>query len=622
MISNSKIDQIPKFVVVGHVDHGKSSFIGRLIFDLRLINKSQIQELERVSSKRGLEFEPAFLLDALQSERDQGVTIDTTQIFFKTKKRNYIFIDSPGHKEFIKNMITGASSADLAFLIVDAHEGVKEQTKKHAYLLKLLGIKNVISVVNKMDKYKFSEKKFLEIRNELDIFLNKINIKPISTVPISAKYGDNIFIKSKKTKWFKEKTCVELMDDFKIYEISNSHDFRFPVQDIYKIEDKRVIVGRIESGNVSINDELLFLPSNEKVKIQSFEGWPKAKKKYSMGECVALTLSEQIFIDKGNLACHPEKPPKLMHTFECNLFWLNKRPLKKKQKFLLKINTGEYQITVEKIINVFDTKNLKKKKNQIKVNKNEICELILHSPQLIPMDDFTSNQKTGRFCLLNEDEIVAGGIINVKNFPNQIKNKTQIEENITPVNFSVKEVDRISKLNHRPGIIWLTGLSGSGKTTIAREVEKKLFMKDFNVFVLDGDNLRLGLNKGLKFSPEDRTENIRRTGEVAKLFTQAGFIVIVSLISPYKSERKKVRDLRPEVFREIFIKASLNECMKRDTKGLYLKVKKGKIKNFTGFDSPYEEPEKPDLILDTEKESIEESVSNLINFITRNFEIT
>ena len=224
--------------------------------------------------------------------------------------------------------------------------------------------------------------------------------------------------------------------------------------------------------------------------------------------------------------------------------------------------------------------------------------------------------------MLNEDEIVAGGIINVKNFPNQIKNKTQIEENITPVNFSVKEVDRISKLNHRPGIIWLTGLSGSGKTTIAREVEKKLFMKDFNVFVLDGDNLRLGLNKGLKFSPEDRTENIRRTGEVAKLFTQAGFIVIVSLISPYKSERKKVRDLRPEVFREIFIKASLNECMKRDTKGLYLKVKKGKIKNFTGFDSPYEEPEKPDLILDTEKESIEESVSNLINFITRNFEIT
>ena len=621
MVSDINVDKIPKLVVVGHVDHGKSSFIGRLIFDLGLITKSQTQELKKISSKRGLEFEHAFLLDALQSERDQGVTIDTTQIFFKTKKRNYIFIDSPGHKEFIKNMITGASSADLAFLIVDAYEGVKEQTKKHAYLLKLLGIKNVISLINKMDKFKFSEKKFLEIKNELDFFLNKINVIPISTIPISARFGDNIYTKSKKTKWFKEKTCVELMDDFEIKEISKSYDFRFPVQDIYKIKDKRIVVGRIESGNISINDELLFLPSNEKVKILSFEGWPKAKKKYSAGECIALTLAEQIFVDKGNLACHPDKPPKLMHTFECNLFWLSEKPLQQKQKFLMKINTGEYQITVEKIMSVFDTNNLKKKNNVLKVKKNEICELTLHSAQLIPMDDFTYNQKTGRFCLLSEEEIVAGGIINVQNFPNQIKNKIQSEENIIPENFSVKEVDRISKLNHRPGIIWLTGLSGAGKTTIAREVEKRLFMKNYNVFVLDGDNLRLGLNKGLKFSPDDRTENIRRTGEVAKLFTQAGFIIIVSLISPYKSERKKARDLRPEVFKEIFVKASLNECIKRDTKGLYSKVKKGVIKNFTGFDSPYEEPVNPDLILDTEKESIDESVLNLTNFITKNFEI-
>ena len=622
MVSDLNVDKIPKIVVVGHVDHGKSSFIGRLIYDLGVITKSQAQELKKVSSKRGLEFEHAFLLDALQSERDQGITIDTTQIFFKTRKRNYIFIDSPGHKEFIKNMITGASSADLAFLIVDANEGVKEQTKKHAYLLRLLGIKNVISLINKMDKFKFSQKKFLEIKNELDIFLNKINIIPISTIPISARFGDNICSKSKETKWFKDKTCVELMDDFEIKEISKSYDFRFPVQDIYKIEDKRIVVGRIESGNVSINDELLFLPSNEKVKIQSFENWPKSKKKYSAGECIAMTLAEQIFVDKGNLACHPDKPPKLMHTFECNLFWLSEKPLQQKQKFQMKINTGEYQITVEKIMSVFDTNNLKKKNDVLKVKKNEICELTLHSAQLIPMDDFTYNQKTGRFCLLSEKEIVAGGIVNVQNFPNQIKNKTQIEENIIPENFSVKEVDRISKLNHRPGIIWLTGLSGSGKTTIAREVEKKLFIKSYNVFVLDGDNLRLGLNKGLKFSPEDRTENIRRTGEVAKLFTQAGFIVVVSLISPYKSERKKARDLRPEVFKEIFVKASLNECIKRDAKGLYSKVKKGKIKNFTGFDSPYEEPEKPDLILDTEKESIDESVSNLTNFIIKNFEIT
>jgi len=621
MKKKSKIIEIPKVVIVGHVDHGKSSFIGRLMHDLNQVPEGKYEELKEVSKKRGIEFEYAFLLDALQAERDQGVTIDTTQIFFKTLKRNYVFIDAPGHKEFIRNMITGASSANIAILIVDVNEGIKEQTKKHAYLLKLLGIDEVIVLFNKMDKIHFDKKKFLKVFNQLTEFLKKINVSIVSSIPISAKYGDNIVIKSKKMIWYKDRVFVDVLDECKSNTSSSSEEFRMPVQDIYKVGDKRIIVGRIESGKVSKNDELLILPSNEEVKISSFEVWPKSKKEYEAGECVGITLKDQIFVDKGNLISHKFDAPKLMKSFEASVFWLSKNYLKTKKKYLMKINTGEYLVSVEKIKNVLDTNSLDSNYSSESVKKNEICELILHSSQLIPMDDFKTNKKTGRFCLLDEEEIVAGGIVSIENFPDQ-KNLTEsIDSNIVPVDFSVKEVDRIAKLKHRPAIIWLTGLSGSGKSTIAKEIERRLFLKNYNVFVLDGDNLRLGLNKGLSFTPDDRMENIRRTGEVASLFSQAGFVVLVSLISPYKSERKRVRDMRPEIFKEIFVRASLKECSKRDIKGLYSKAKKGEIKNFTGISSPYEEPEKPDLTLETERESVDESVSKLESFIINKFGI-
>ena len=613
------VNSIPKIVIVGHVDHGKSSFIGRLIHDLGQVPDGKYDELKRVCERRGGEFEYAYLLDALQTERDQGVTIDTTQIFFKTKKSNYVFIDAPGHKEFIRNMITGASSADLALLIVDVAEGIKEQTKKHAYILKILGIKGVICLFNKMDKINYDKKIFLRIKKELTIFLKKLDVSLINSIPISAKFGENLVTKSKKMNWYKKQPFIEILDNFKINDHLESKNFRLPVQDIYKSNDKRIIVGRVESGKVSINDKILFSPSNEEVSIKSFEAWPKAKNFYSAGECVGFTIDEQIFVDTGNMVSHKKNPPKLMHTFESNVFWIGGKKLLKKKKYYMKINTGEYLVSVEKILNVIDTNTLNANKNPTAVNKNEICELVLYSPQLIPMDDFSTNPRTGRFCLLDEEEIVAGGIVNIKNFPDQRENKNETISNIVPFDYSVKEIDRISKLSHRPGIVWLTGLSGSGKSTIAKEIEKRLFMRDYNVFILDGDNLRLGLNKGLSFSPDDRTENIRRTGEVAKLFSQAGFIVIVSLISPYKSERKKARDIRPEIFKEVYIKASLEECIKRDTKGLYLKARKGEIENFTGISSPYEEPEKPDLVIDTEKDQINRSVDKLENFVINEF---
>ena len=619
MTNNFDNSEVPKVVVVGHVDHGKSSFIGRFMYDIGEVLEEKVNELKKASEKRGVDFEFAFLLDALQAERDQGITIDTTRIFFKTKKRKYVFIDAPGHKEFIRNMITGASSADIAILIVDVYEGIKQQTKKHAYLLKLLGFENVITLYNKMDKINYDETKYLKTKAELDKFLGEIGIKCNFSIPISSKRGDNLVKKSKKNMgWYLNPSFVDILDSYKISEINTSEFIRFPVQDIYKVGEKRIIVGRIESGKIKKGTRLTFLPSNESVDVKTIEVWPKAKKEYMIGDCIGITLSEQIFVDRGNMASDDLNPPKLTNRFESNIFWLSEKKISLEKKYLMKINTGEYEISVNKIKKVIDTETLNIKKN-INVKKNDVCELVIHSSQLIPMDDYSFNKSTARFCLLDEEEIVAGGIIDLKNYPDQREIKGLAKKNVTPESYSISEIDRSIKLNHRPGIIWLTGLSGAGKSTIAKNVEKRLFQKNINVFSLDGDNLRIGLNKNLNFSPEDRTENIRRTSEVAKLFTQAGFIVLVSLISPYRSERKKARDIRPELFREIYIKASVEVCSKRDVKGLYAKAVRGEIKNFTGISSPYEAPEKPNLVLDTSKETVEQSVNRLESYILSEF---
>ena len=317
-------DEVLNIVIVGHVDHGKSSFVGRLLYDIGEINDEKVNELKKASQKRGVDFEFAFLLDALQDERDQGITIDTTRIFLN-QKRKYVFIDAPGHKEFIKNMITGASSADIAILIVDVYEGIKQQTKKHAYLLKLLGVEKVITVFNKMDKIKYDQKLYIKIKSDLDSFLSGLGISLITDIPVSSKIGDNVVKKSKNMPWFSGIPFIDILDNFENSSSVASQHIRFPVQDIYKIGDKRVIVGKIELGSISKGIDLLFLPSNERAKVKSLEIWPKAKKKYFAGDSVGITLDEPIFVDKGNLASDLISPPKLMNRFESNMFWLSEK---------------------------------------------------------------------------------------------------------------------------------------------------------------------------------------------------------------------------------------------------------------------------------------------------------
>ena len=615
------LDQILKIVIVGHVDHGKSTLIGRLLYNLKQIKDGKFEEINEICKTRGKEFEWAFLMDSLQTERNQGITIDTSQIFFKTKKRNYVLIDAPGHKEFIRNMITGASSADIAILIIDAEEGVKEQTKKHCYLLKILGISEVLVVINKMDKINFDEEKYNNVLKKIKNYLSNLKTNPFNFIPISAKRGDNISSDSKNTKWYKGKNLVEILDNYSFHRNFSDLPLRIPIQDIYKIKEKRIIVGRIESGVLKKNDIIFISPENKKTVVNSIETWPYENIEIAFADqCIGFTVKDQLFLERGNIISHQKNLPFLVNTFEANIFWISNKKLDLRKFYSLRLGTLEIKVSIQEIKKVVDTDNLKTKNKSI-VNKNDVAEVIILSHTLIPVDNFKDNPRLGRFNLFDDFETVGGGIINLSNSSDQRVLTNKNNNNVTPFNYEISNTDRISKLSHRPGIVWLTGLSGSGKSTIANEIEKIFFLKGFKVFILDGDNLRNGLNKDLGFSPRDRMENIRRTAEVASLFSSAGFLVITCLISPYRSERGKAKSIKPDIFKEIYVKASLAECIQRDPKGLYALAKKGKIKNFTGIDAPYEEPNNPDLVLDTENNSLKKIIHKLEQFILGEFGI-
>ena len=540
-----------RVIIVGHVDHGKSTLIGKLLSDLNQIQEEKINDIKQICKTRGLKFEWAFLLDALKTERDQGITIDTTQIFFKSDIRNYVFIDAPGHKEFLKNMITGATSAQLAILIIDGQEGIQEQTKRHVYLLSLLGIKNVIVVINKMDLINYDKNKFADLETQITRYLKSINIKIMAIIPVSAWNGDNI-VRKKSLRWYGGKTLLEVLDQFKDKAVNHLKPLRFVVQDIYKIDEKRILVGRVESGKLKKKSEYVISPSNTKVSIRSFQIWPKSiKNEYVSGECIGLELNEKIFVEKGNIISEITKPPSLVNIFEARIFWFSNQRLQINKKYKIKINTTDYDITFSKIKKIINIDDLTEKKND-DVQKNNVADVLIESESILCLDNFELVNNTGKFSLIDQFEVVGGGVVKSASKSDLTDSKLNINENVKSEDFFVNEIDRILKVGHRPGILWLTGLSGSGKSTIAKEVEKKLFLKGYNIFSLDGDNLRHGLNRDLDFMPESRVENIRRTAEVASLFVSAGFIVLISLISPYKRDRKKARAIRPEVFKEIF----------------------------------------------------------------------
>lgn len=609
-----------KIVIVGHVDHGKSTLIGRLFYETDSLPEGKLEQIQNQCKKRGMPFEYSFLLDALQAERDQGITIDTTQIWFKTVKRNYTIIDAPGHKEFLKNMVSGAANSEAAVLVIDAKEGVKEQSKRHGYLLSLLGVNQVAVAVNKMDLINYDEVKYNEIVQEYTNYLASINVKASYFIPISGREGDNITKASDNTTWYKGPSVLEALDEFTPKPTLEELPLRISVQDVYKFDERRIIAGRIESGKVKVGDKILFSPSNTIVKVNSIETWPESDKKSAIaGESVSLTLSDQIFAERGQIISHIENPPTLQNNFRAKLFWLGDKPLSKDKKYLLKISTAEYQVEVKEIERIIDTDNLSNVSENREVPKNAVAEVIFRIKGIAALDEFAENAQLGRFVIVEDYRTVGGGNIDLRGFASQRVVHDPSEKNLYPFDANVSQQKRALANGHKGGVLWFSGLSGAGKSTIANALQQRLFAKGYQVYVLDGDNIRNGLNSDLSFSNADRSENIRRVGEVAALFADAGIIAITAFISPFKSDRDKARVAAKGNYHSIYIKADVETCAKRDPKGLYDRAKKGEIQNFTGISSAFEEPDNADLIVDTKELSIDEAVEKVYAYIERNF---
>lgn len=610
-----------KIVIVGHVDHGKSTLVGRLFYDTGSLPDGKYEQIQQMCQKRGMPFEWSFLMDALQAERDQGITIDTTQIWFKTDKRDYVIIDAPGHKEFLKNMVTGAASSDAALLIIDAKEGVREQSKRHGYLLHLLGVRQIAVLVNKMDMVDYSEERFREIERDYTAYLNEIGVTPTYFVPISARAGDCIVNESDKMSWYKGPSVTQALDHFKPSAPSDEQPLRLAVQDVYKFDERRIIAGRIESGSLSVGDELLFSPSNTRVTVASIESWntKELPQTASAGESVGITLSDQIFVERGHVASHVESAPKLTNVFKARIFWLGHKPLEVGKRYKLKLNTAEHLAEVKSIETVIQPDTLERKASSV-VERSYVAEVVFRVRGMAVVDDFIDNARMGRFVIIQDFDVVGGGIIDMNDFADLRVAKTEAKsQNIFTTETGISAEQRAVANGHTGGILWFTGLSGAGKSTIASELERQLFARGYRVYVLDGDNLRNGLNSDLGFSPDDRTENIRRAGEVAALFAKAGVIVIASFISPYGEDRRRARAASPDHFNLVYIKADVETCEKRDVKGLYKKARQGEIKNFTGISAPYEEPVNSDIEVDTANRSIEECVDQLVQYVEREF---
>ena len=609
-------------VIAGHVDHGKSTLIGRLLHDTDSLTEGKMTAVKAMSERRGMPLEYAFLLDALQAERDQGITIDTTQVLFNSKKRSYLIIDAPGHKEFLKNMISGAAQADAGVVVIDVEEGIQEQSRRHCYLLRLLGLKEIIIVVNKMDLIEYSQRKFNRLKKQIVDYLSEIDLDCKAVVPISARDGEGLIDLSEKMPWYTETNFIDTLDQLPEVNPTNDLPTRLPIQDVYKFDERRIIAGRIESGTLKIGDELLFTPSNKRAAIESFEVWnaKDQKTKAIAGESVGIILNEEIFIERGHIASLSTDAPIETNVFRGKVFWIGNKPIIAGDRLKIKIGTAEHISEVQSIENKIDLSSLEAI-DVDRLEKNDIGEVVFRTKSTVALDPFEKNHRTGRFVLINEYETVGGGIVSMQGYADQRGLYDVTSENIMAVSSRVDINARVANNGHKGGIIWLTGLSGAGKSTIAIEAEHQLFLKGYQVNVLDGDNIRFGLSADLGFSPEDRTENIRRIGEVAKLFAEAGILVITAFISPYKQDRDRIRAIAGDIFHEVFIEADLEICENRDPKGLYVKARNGEISDFTGISAPYEKPRNPELVIDTGEQGIGESTTKLLSYIDEKFSI-
>jgi bifunctional enzyme CysN/CysC len=613
-------EQVLNIVTVGHVDHGKSTVIGRLLADAHGLPEGKLEAVRENCRRNSKPFEYAFLLDALKNEQAQGITIDTARCFFRSDKRRYIIIDAPGHIEFLKNMVTGASRAEAALMVIDAARGVEENTRRHGYFLSMLGIRQVSVLVNKMDLVDYSQDIYEDICAEFKKFLDKVDIRPVSFIPVSGMAGDNIALRSENMPWYDGPTMLEQMDAFTPVPSRSRMSFRMPVQGVYKFtqnnDSRRIIAGTVEAGSLRAGDEIVFYPSGKKTHVKTLEVFnAPTPERFQAGNAAGFTMTEQIFVRRGEIACRRDEPaPQVGVRLKANIFWLGKEAFDRNRIYHFKCGTAKVEMTLESIERIVNASTLSAGQRQY-CEKNEVCECILKLERPVAFDLAGTIDATSRFVIVDGYEIAGGGIIT-----EALDEYDYNTRNIRWSSGDVTREERVRMTGRKGLVVWMTGLSGSGKTTIAQEVERRLLEAGMPAYILDGDKIRRGLCADLGFSDADRTENIRRVGECAALFRDAGMITLVTLISPFASSREQARRIVGKSFVEVYVKASVETCKARDPKNLYKKALAGNIPNFTGLTSPYEEPQNPDLVLDTEKWSEEECVEALTSAIISKLE--
>ncbi len=538
-VANQKISEVAqnvaklmRLVIVGHVDHGKSTLVGRLMSDTGSLPEGKLDFVRDICERQGKVFEFAFLLDALEEEQEQGITIDSSQIFFNTKKRHYVIIDAPGHKEFLKNMVTGAANAESALLLIDAYEGVQEQSRRHGYILKLLGLTQVAVVINKMDLIDYDAEKYYRIKAEYEKFLESLGVEAKQFIPVSAKLGVNIAQRSDEMPWYTGPTVLEMLDQFENMPPPDHLPFRLPLQDVYKFDANRVLAGRVESGRVKKGDKLVFSPSNKTGIVKNIEAWsvPNPPSEASAGESTGISLTEQIFVERGEIASlASEQGPIVSSTFDANLFWMGKRHLEKGRTFTLKLTTQEVPCEIIEFKKVIDASTLETVPDRDYIVKNDVGELTIKTRTPVVFDLFGSIPETGRFVLVDEFDVCGGGIITTYT-PVAKEDKLKEEARYRDSNWIASNItpeERAYRNGHRPALILITGNAGVGKSRLACLLEEKIFKSNFQSYLLDGHNVRLGV--GADIDNEEyfsSGEAVRRYGEVVKLFLDAGNVVI------------------------------------------------------------------------------------------------
>jgi bifunctional enzyme CysN/CysC len=600
-----------RFITCGSVDDGKSTLIGRLLYDTKMIFEDQLDALEADSKKvgtQGQNIDFALLVDGLAAEREQGITIDVAYRFFTTEKRKFIVADTPGHEQYTRNMVTGASTADLAVILIDARQGVLTQTRRHSYLVKLVGIKHVVLAVNKMDLVGYDQSVFDKILADYGEFATSIGIDAYTAIPISGLAGDNIAQLSDNTPWYNGPSLLEHLENVQLdVALNQNKPFRMPVQWVNRPDlDFRGFSGQIAAGSVKPGDKVRVLPSGKTSTIKRIVTMDGDLNFAVAGQSVTLTLADEIDCSRGDVVAAADSPPEVADQFEATVVWMSDEPLLPGRSMRMKIGTQTVSAHVQQPKYQIDINNMQHlAAKRLELNSIGVAEVATDKP--IVFESYASNREMGGFILIdkNTNATVAAGMIHFS--LRRAKN----------VHWQPVDIDRDahSRLkNQKPFVLWFTGLSGSGKSTIANEVEKRLHTMNRHTFLLDGDNVRHGLNRDLGFTDADRVENIRRIGEVAKLMTDAGLIVLTAFISPFRAERQMARAMLPEgEFIEVFVDTPLHVAESRDVKGLYKKARSGELKNFTGIDSPYEEPGSAEIRIDTTEMSAKEAARHIVN---------